>query len=673
MIRRRSLLAPVCLLACACLAQPAPDVSLETLLKEQIDFAWVAKPPQPKFRAHQITSHAVPGSTMAAGPRADAVRGNYLREQGTPSTREYVMADLKGPGAVVRLWSPNPSGRIWFYFDGETQSRMRAPTQQILSDEGVFGPPFAWVTSGGYSVTFPVPYEKSLKITYEGPDADEFIYAIGYRTYEPRAKARTFDWPEYAAQGENIVLFGRKHYFPRDLVDNVEARPLSGSIDVPAGETKTVMETIGSEAVFELRARITPPPRPRRVTWDDPAAPHNLLRNTILRVSFDGQLSILCPIGDFFGAPGGTQPFQCVPFERAQDGTLISRLVMPFAKSAKFEIENAGSDAVKVELSAIVGRREDFDKLDLDDDIARKVEGREHPPQGPIYHLRAQWTQDDRALDTRGEGYYFGTVAFAANSTTEPWAHGHQAITVDGERRPSFEGVQPLDLFNIGSAPTRSLRPLFGRHRLDGPGEFGYHALFRIHLTDPVPFSRSIRVDFGKSTADHTARTVFWYAKPGNPGPKAIDHAKLTIPQIARPKEAGVIEGERLGVARSTGGKFEIAGALAGASDFQALLWHGANAGENIALAFFVPKAGRYEVSVRFGEEPGGGRFKVSLANQELPDLDLHAAERRWSTRSFGALDLPEGNVILLITLVEPTEASRTRLTIDWLRLEPKS
>jgi len=43
-----------------------------------------------------------------------------------------VMMDAAGPGAVVRVWSANPKGTLWFYLDGQETPTIEAPLGDLL-------------------------------------------------------------------------------------------------------------------------------------------------------------------------------------------------------------------------------------------------------------------------------------------------------------------------------------------------------------------------------------------------------------------------------------------------------------------------------------------------------------------------------------------------------------
>ena len=53
--------------------------------------------------------------------------GSGVVAASVPKGGEHVLAELTGPGALVRCWRSFAAGRMAFYFDGETQPRSSAP------------------------------------------------------------------------------------------------------------------------------------------------------------------------------------------------------------------------------------------------------------------------------------------------------------------------------------------------------------------------------------------------------------------------------------------------------------------------------------------------------------------------------------------------------------------
>src|SRR5436190_1225988 len=94
-------------------------ITTNSLLHEMTDLAALADRPAIPYKTVQFSSYD--RKSVASGQDgwfANEDFGEYLREEHLDGRTEHVMADINGPGAVVRLWSANPNGTIRFYFDG---------------------------------------------------------------------------------------------------------------------------------------------------------------------------------------------------------------------------------------------------------------------------------------------------------------------------------------------------------------------------------------------------------------------------------------------------------------------------------------------------------------------------------------------------------------------------
>src|SRR5690606_18457418 len=102
---------------------PDPDpaaVSVASLLDRMIDAEALASWPQPAHCAGQWSSYE--RSSVAPGDEswfANRDRGHYLGQLEREGRTEYIMAEVEGPGALVRIWSANPSGTIRVYLDSD--------------------------------------------------------------------------------------------------------------------------------------------------------------------------------------------------------------------------------------------------------------------------------------------------------------------------------------------------------------------------------------------------------------------------------------------------------------------------------------------------------------------------------------------------------------------------
>jgi hypothetical protein len=103
------------LICCSTPSSVEQSITTETLFKEMIDMVGLTYFPDPPFRTVQFSSfdHR---STLPGGPdwfaNSDGFGGEpipnfeqVIREPGEDGMGEYLIADVQGPGAIVRLWT----------------------------------------------------------------------------------------------------------------------------------------------------------------------------------------------------------------------------------------------------------------------------------------------------------------------------------------------------------------------------------------------------------------------------------------------------------------------------------------------------------------------------------------------------------------------------------------
>ena len=72
------------------------------------------------------------------------------------------------------------------------------------------------------------------------------------------------------------------------------------------------------------------------------------LRALVIQISFDGRQTVEAPLGDFFGAAPGINPFQSLPLGVNPNGSMYCHWVMPFQKTAEIRLVNHGTIPVPV-------------------------------------------------------------------------------------------------------------------------------------------------------------------------------------------------------------------------------------------------------------------------------------------------------------------------------------
>jgi hypothetical protein len=636
-------------------AEPtAAPINTGTLLDEMVDFENLARMPQPHYKSASASSYS---RASAAGGEAwfdNKDVGQYVRAETNGGRTEHVLADLAGPGTITRFWSANPdwANTIRFYFDGEAHPRMALPLKALFSGQTPpFGPAFSYLSGTGGNLYYPLPYAQSLKITIEETDKfPRLYYEIGYRTYEGSAGVETFD-PARASEWADAQARTAAHLTaPEPAPASAGAEWRTYTLTVPPGTRAAIPEAVGPMAVYEWSARVLD--TREGGSWTDPLRAHNAYRYLLLEIDFDGVPSIRTPLGEFFGSGPGVNPYRNLFFTVTADGTMTSRLLMPFRSSMRLGLVNAGRAAYQVAVSLRAGARK-FDDRDM--------------------YLRAQWdalTRDSwpffdwNVLTTSGAGKVVGTVYQIANPVLIWWGEGDQKIFVDGEPFPSTFGTGTEDDYGFAYGHNGPFtQPYHAQTRVDGPGSGGHISLNRWYVLDALPYRHLLRFDQeiwhwmpARPTWSHV---VYWYAAPGTPGPKTIDRVRLAPVDLGiRANMLEAQEGENL--PRETTGGTAAKERLANCSEAEHLVWRSAKPGDRMTVTFSAPEEARYSIELNLAMSPDYGRYRFIVNGEAVPEVvDAYSPTLYWLHPRLGVFRLRKGENELTVEALDPNPAAR--------------
>jgi hypothetical protein len=653
---------------CSCAVAETNEISVQTLLHEMTDLNRLARRSNPTYTTAQSSSYDR-ASKAPDQPNwfANGDAGQFIRVESKNGQNEYVMADLKGPGTVVRFWSANPAGVVRFYFDGENVPRLMCPLNTLLGGQFPnIADPFAYVASSGWNMYFPIPYAKSLKITVDQAGSGIY-YHVNYRTYSSNASVKSFTTDQLPALKDLILQTGKilldpdKRTLPIGTVtQKIEKKSIaSGSSFVKSISGK-------NKAVYELSIRVLNPQPSKNEKWTSPKQLHNILRLAEIKIECDNELCVLTPLGDLFGSAPGLNPFKTYPLEMRKDGWMICRFVQPFKKNWTLRIANHGKEPLQLESTIKVGSF----KWD-----------------GNAYYFRAQWTaersktrpiSDMHYLNVKGEGTFIGTNMHIATPSRQWWGEGDEKFYVDGETFPSTFGTGTEDYYGYAwGNPTPFERPYHAQPRAGQEGPYGHVSNARYHLFDDVPYTKSFKMDLELWHWDTltvtVARTAYWYSKPGGTTSALINRALLAVPELPGiPKVEGAFEGESLTYAK-TGGQCEVQGTFWDASGAKHLWWRDAKVGDKLTFQIPVKKAGTYELVAQFGYAPDYGIHRLSLNGAPLGDpLDFLSEGLTWKATSFGKVELKEGVNLLVVECMGKNEKAKpgNMFALDYVLLK---
>jgi hypothetical protein len=639
-------------------------VSIATLLKQATDFSTL--PLHRNWRVNLASSHD------PTGGNADAQQ--FLSLQGDHA----VLADLKGPGAIVRFWSTavyknaqgnltsEPSGQLKIFIDDNPTPVIDEPFADFFDKHKPFTQPLTDHYGAATITYFPIPYARHCLVTLDKPQ-DQF-YQIQSIAFPEGTKVKPFALPLNDDEQTALKAANEKwDEAAKPPLPSVDATP---GFSLPAGETHTFDAPAGPGIVTDL--------------FVEAAATSNQLRNLILRAWFDGHKvpDIEAPLADFFGCAYGQKSFNSFFLEEDGSNHFNCRFPMPYAKSAHFSIEN----------------RDPRDILFLSRDVRIAIQP--FPPGTEYFHadFNQEITKSGRAhawLKIAAQaGHFVGVVQTMQGGETLGYCEGDDQVRVDEQKwgAPTkdfpdtvvgpWNGTGTEDCFNsawyygdgIVSRPMNACLVREDLGRID---------TFRFFVNDAPVWQDSIDAQIehgGTNDGDglYYSSVAYWYG-PGERVPmQPFPTGSLDFPTVKfldRNLAATQIEGESaLDSAKATAGKVEkqeMPGLLDVWSDGAQLAWTGAKKGDTLDFVINIPKAGDYSLTAFVGHGPDYGCYLVSIAGKPLGyndnayDPEPHNVRQDW-----GQATLPAGPCHITIKQLDTDGRSQgTRFGLDVIDL----
>ena len=514
------------------------DVTFCGLLDEMTDPAFHSKWPEHEYTCRQSSSYSRESVTPATAVEDGKYRpesgrdwakgwfenhdyNNYIREEIRNGRTEYVMHEDDGPGVIVRFWAAlggyidEVGGDYLIYVDGSVTPTLQMAVKELVGGTGLVAYPFSYVAPGktenktwlGRNLTLPIPYGKSIKITYRPYDESVrawdhgHYYQINYRTYRPGTSVESFDGETVKKYSKAIYACGVRLTGDKSIqADDIHR---ASGVFLAPGRSKTI-SLKGERCVTSLSLQL------------DASDISEALTGTVLKIRFDGEQTVECPIGNFYGV-GPKQLSNCTFYVRASsDGMMTAYWAMPFSRKAEITVENDSSEDVTLKVFQATSRPCAW-----------------NPDRSMHFHA---WWHETLGLDcTDKMDYNYVTIAgkgryvadgltlynyFPDASGIGWWGEGDEKIFVDGETFPSHFGTGTEDYYSYAYCrPQPFSYPGISQPVGDGNKTPGLTVNNRYRLLDDIPFESSLaffmeiwhpyydKMDYAPAT--------FWYAFPG--------------------------------------------------------------------------------------------------------------------------------------------------------------
>ena len=444
------------------------------------------------------------------GGNNDGFNGTYSRIRAEDGNS--VLAEVDGPGVVQRIWFTHTSGEqpglldrkqehVKIYIDGRDRPALDVPLEMIFSGTHPHFPrPLVFEGSGGFVSYVPIPFQKGCKILVEGlgvrfyqigliklpagADVTSFTEQPGPEARAELARAAALWSQPGEYESRELASADVAHYDVEGLASSTHQYALrSGPATIRSFE---IIPAAGTEDAWRA-ARL-------RMVWD-----HDEAANA----------GVDLPLGQAFGWVEGSGPYQSL-LVGERDGAWYNRFPMPYHRQAIVRIDTEKPLKGTIQVRTVRG-------------VA---------PDAAFFHsvqrqsIPARAGEDFLWLKEEGRGHFAGVLLMTEGKAKLPyWLEGDDRFKVDG--RLAIHGTGTEDYFNCGwyALQGRLDRPatyaVYGFPVYRNRGATWQAAAYRWHLSDPVPFARTIEAGIehgGDNTvaADYRA-AVSWYSE--RPGP----------------------------------------------------------------------------------------------------------------------------------------------------------
>jgi len=461
----------------------------------------------PKYRygiVEQVSSYDT------TGMNDDGFSGKYsfIRKE----DNKLVLADLKGPGVINRIWTPTPTqDTIQFYFDGESTPRINIPFIDLFSGKIFpFVNPVCGNEVGGYYCYIPIQYSKSCKIMYTGRMIQ--FHQIQSRPYPEGTPVESFrmNWPDKARSvlekactfwnGKGLTIF--------DILKNegLEVKSVNKKFFLSPGENISFFKSNKGGRIVGIELECG-------------SALEGDFKDILIQAQWDNDSSpaIDCPAADFFGYAYGKPAMRSIVAGNSASGVNYFYLPMPYEKKGELRMaykKRTGTSQPKVEITAKVYC------IDIPRNPA--VEGR----------LYATWRREIEPAEgepylfdnIKDKGHYVGTIHLAQglNPGMTVFFEGDDVTLVDGKMR--MHGTGSEDFYNGGwyallDRWDRGVSlPIHGS--LDYSLQMGRTGAYRFNLTDKLTFEEELKLtiehgpEYNRIPVDYTSVAFFYGNKP---------------------------------------------------------------------------------------------------------------------------------------------------------------
>jgi hypothetical protein len=340
-----------------------------------------------------------------------------------------------------------------------------------------------------------------------------------------------------------------------------------------------------------------------------------------LRIYYDGSTtpSVDTPVGDFFAVGLGQERDVSSMMVRNSSSGRARNFYwpMPFRKSCRITVTNEGRRRTSNLYYHVDWRK--LKELPFDVGYLHARYRQELPTvKGKRYEI----------LDVKGRGHYVGTVFSIIQNQPGWFGEGDEFFYIDGAEKASIEGTGTEDYFNDAWSLRVSNAPYYGVTLAEGTGLGSRMSAYRWHVVDPIPFTRSLKLEIEhagwtfnedggvrsafEERSDLFSSVAFWYQEGIAEG-RELPYGPARLPHgNARQIEVE----EALDQVETEAGKAEVQKEVFWSRDL--LFFQAAGPGSKIHVPFDIAQDGDYELLAQIAHSPDYGIYEVTLDGKPL-------------------------------------------------------
>jgi hypothetical protein len=600
----------------------------------------------PLYRTGNIVEQI--SSYDRTGGNDDGFSGKYsfLRKE----KENLVLADLKGPGVINRIWTPTPTeDTLLFYFDGEDVPRLKIKFSDLFSGKVYpFLKPVCGNEVGGYYCYVPFPYRNSCKIVFEGEKI--MFHQIQYRNL-PDMNVETYsgNFTE-----NDISLLKEVCDLWSDTSPEITHYTFGLSSDIRTYKKTGILHP-GEEITFyesDIAGRVV------GFEIDCGNSFEGIYKDVILSATWDDEQieAIYAPVTDFFGYAYGKSAMRSILLGKNKSFHYCY-FPMPYDRSAKMKLIYKKRDEIEqYPISLKIKTYFNNNKRDIaNEGKFYSVWQRRIPPRGKYYEF----------LNIEGKGHYVGTIhqAQGLRSGMTLFFEGDDSTYVDGEMR--IHGTGSEDYYNGGwyalldRWDRGNSLPIHGC--LDYSLPMNRTGGYRFFLSDKLSFEQEIfhGIEHGPEQnefpVDYTSLAFFYGAQPLKNRMEPSNELRVVyLPQkhVYFPQLMDLTLGGGVKVVHDRG-----------------ICMITESEGMVRIMLNDVPE-GHYKVFISYFEKPNGACFSVWQRQKQLTDW-----ESSWSKSGTYREKIPIGDIELnsqtnSITFHIREKDKRTEFELDRILLE---